>query len=170
MDFQGGVIESCWNGLGTTWLSVVLGPRASGRSPRERRSAARGSLPAEADRLAFPGRGQTVGDLRWQWTLLIACWVGFCCGCSSLQVAARPPGPVVNNTQSVAGTALTDVSDVPHGQACASSFGAKELCVTDLRVAFDYGLKNVAQAVFKGTGPRYVLTFRVIEFAHFPWN
>lgn len=98
--------------------------------------------------------------------LLVAAWLSV--ACSSLEVGARPPSPTVENREQVAGSVVADLSDFPAGLACASSAGVKELCIADLRVAFEYGFRNVGAAMFSGAGPRYVLTFRLLELGHFP--
>jgi hypothetical protein len=88
--------------------------------------------------------------------------------CARIEVGARPPAQPTGVTQDIAGSAVVDVSEVPHGQYCAHAHGQKELCITDLRVAFEYGLKSVTESFFEGEGPRYTVTFRMLELSHVP--
>jgi hypothetical protein len=94
--------------------------------------------------------------------------IGACGPATPISTVAYRPTPNVVSSQVYPGLVQIDVAQVPEGKCCAHTEDFPDLCVTDFRKAYFYGLQDVARAFFSGSGPRYVARFVLVEFAWTP--
>lgn len=95
----------------------------------------------------------------------LALTVSILAGCT-IHSVALPPTPNVVAKQRVPGSCELVIVGAFDEERCTETEGLKDLCISNLRTAVDYGVRSAVDAFFVPDSAKYRATFKVVELTH----